>query len=97
MYTVSILKYLILLGKKTTLKIKLLKGDREFDPLYKLHFRNKRTKLNLKAKGLKSKKYKQRIDLMLMESLILAKLDYAYHNPSSLAPRRIAFKDLQNY
>ena len=59
--------------------------------------RNKRAKLNLNAKGLKPKKYKQRIDLMLVESLILEKLDYACHNLSSLAPRKNAFKDLHNY
>ena len=59
--------------------------------------RNKRAKLNLKAKGLKPKKYKQRIDLMLVERLILEKLDYACHNLSSLAPRKSAFEDLHNY
>ena len=59
--------------------------------------RNKRAKLNLNAKGLKPKKYKQRIDLMLVESLILEKLDYACHNLSSLAPRKSAFKELHNH
>ena len=54
--------------------------------------RNKRAKLNLKAKGLKPKKYKQRIDLMLVERLILAKLDYTvtiFHPlPLEKAPSR---------
>ena len=92
------IKILDFIRKENSFKNKTLKkGDRQFDPLYKRHFRNMRAKLNLKTKGLKSKKYKQRNDLMLVESLILEKLDYACHNLSSLAPRKSAFKELHNY
>ena len=34
---------------------------------------------------------------MLVESLILVKLDYTCHNLSSLAPKKSAFKELHNY
>ena len=34
---------------------------------------------------------------MLVESLILEKLDYTCHNLSSLAPKKSAFKELHNY